>query len=78
MRSRQEIEEQFKEITVPSDRNDLRISLELLLDIRESILGLKNLFELKEIRERTKLARQKVEEARRQTVENSSPEGTRK
>jgi len=68
-RTREEIEESLKEIVVPAGRDDLRINIELLLDIRdlleELVLPLR---ERKRI-EQARLAREKVEEDRRRTVE---------
>ena len=35
MKTRKEVEDSFKDLIVPSGRDDLRVNLELLLDVRE-------------------------------------------
>jgi len=66
MKSRKIIEDSFKEVLVPAGRGDLKLSIELLLDIRElleELVGMKKqesgLSKARLKREVVKLARRK-------------------
>ena len=54
MKTRKEVEDSFKDLIVPSGRDDLRVNLELLLDVREL---LQEIIEMKKFRKNRELAR---------------------
>ena len=60
MRSRDAITDSFKSIVIPSSRDDLKLQIELLLDIRELLSGLLKLAESEARIKRVRKARQRV------------------
>lgn len=69
MRSRDTIEESFKELVVPSGSTDsYKLLFELLLDIRGILMEQRN----NDLRSKIEEAREKVEEERAKKIEETS------
>jgi len=58
MKSRQQIEQSMKDIVIPSGRDDIRVTLELLMDIRDLLSGLLSIEQTRDSVEAARRARE--------------------
>jgi hypothetical protein len=64
MRARSQIEQSMKDLVIPSQRDDLKLSIELLLDIRDLLASLLSIEETREMVNEARRAREIAASAR--------------